>query len=62
MSNDSKFLSKKEIALNPEWNLILKDFFDTEDWKNLTSFVKGEYLNKRQEIYPDPKNLFKLLI
>lgn len=59
MSNDSKFLSKKEIALNPEWKMILKDFFDTEDWKNLTSFVKGEYLNKRQEIYPEAKNLFK---
>lgn len=49
----------KGININQEWKEVLKPFFDTEDWKNLSKFIKKEYLDKKKKIFPDPENLFK---
>lgn len=51
--------NKKEININSEWKQALKGFFETEDWKNLSLFIKNEYLNKNKIIYPNPKDIFK---
>jgi uracil-DNA glycosylase len=58
-------LAKKVIGLNsmapvkiePEWKNILSDYFKTEKFQQLSSFIRQEYLTKK--IYPQPENLFK---
>jgi uracil-DNA glycosylase len=49
----------KNIKINPEWAEILKDYFETNNWKDLSNFVRGEYLNKDKKIFPEAKNVFK---
>ena len=47
----------RPVNIEPSWEAILHDFFETEIFSNLTQFVKGEYLTKT--IYPKPADLFK---
>lgn len=47
----------KKVDIEPEWGLILSDFFDSEKFSSLLDFVKQEYQSKN--IYPQPENLFK---
>lgn len=49
----------KNIKINPEWAEILKDYFETSNWKDLSNFVRDEYLNKDKKIFPEAKNVFK---
>ncbi len=48
---------QKPVEIEPEWREVLNDFFATEKFKNLTDFVRQEYLS--QTIYPKPSELFK---
>lgn len=48
--------SMTEIKINPEWKIVLADYFKTENFQKLTSFVRQEYLTKK--IYPQPENIF----
>lgn len=47
----------KEVAIEESWKEELKDFFVTETFRTLSSFVKDEYLSK--QVFPAPKNIFK---
>jgi len=46
-----------KIKIEPEWLEVLKDYFETEDFTNLSQFIKQEYLNKK--VFPAPEDLFK---
>lgn len=46
-----------EVVLEPSWKNALAEEFDRSYWKELASFVRGEYLSKR--IYPPPANVFR---
>ena len=48
-----------EVKIEKSWKNILKDFFETDDWKKISNFVKKEYLTKKGKIYPELKNIFK---
>ena len=45
-----------KINIEPAWRKNLESYFQTNDWKTLTDFVRQEYLTKT--IYPHPKNVF----
>ena len=45
------------VKIEKSWKKKLSDFFKTEIFENLTSFIKKEYEEKN--IYPNPKNIFK---
>lgn len=45
--------------INKNWDIILKDEYDKEYFKNLGCFVKTEYKNKT--VYPEYKNIFNAL-
>ena len=47
----------KEIQIEESWKKILKEYFEREDFKALTDFVKEEHLSK--EVYPASKNIFR---
>ncbi len=47
----------KEIVIEESWKEELKDFFATETFRTLSSFVKDEHLSK--QVFPAPKNIFK---
>jgi uracil-DNA glycosylase len=53
----SKEIVKKKVDIEPEWNDVLKEYFETESFKNLTNFVKGEY--KTKKVFPKPTDIFK---
>jgi len=46
-----------EVKIEPEWGKILADYFETDKFKNLTDFVRQEYINKK--VYPKPENIFE---
>lgn len=45
------------IALGPEWEVVLKDFWETEEFKKLEDFVREEYKNKK--VFPNYENILK---
>ncbi len=47
----------KEVTIEESWKEKLKDFFETETFNTLISFIKDEYLSKK--VFPAPRNLFK---
>lgn len=47
----------KDINIEASWKDALKDYFATKEFKDLTEFVRTEYLSKK--IYPTPQNVFK---
>jgi uracil-DNA glycosylase len=49
--------TKKPIHIEEGWYTKLKDYFDTEVFKQLSTFVREEYASKK--VYPAPKNIFK---
>lgn len=49
--------TKKPIHIEEGWYAKLKDYFDTEVFKQLSTFVRKEYVSKK--VYPNPKNIFK---
>lgn len=44
------------VEIEPSWKEVLKEEFDKPYFKELTEFVRTEYLSKT--IYPNPTNLF----
>lgn len=47
----------KEVAIEESWKKELQDFFATDTFQRLSTFVKDEYLSKK--VFPSPKNIFK---
>lgn len=48
---------KKVVDIEPSWSKELGDYFETENFKKLSDFVRTEYTSKT--VYPLPKNIFK---
>jgi len=48
---------KTNVILEESWKKVLHDEFEKPYWKNLSEFVKEEYLSKK--VYPPPRNLFR---
>jgi uracil-DNA glycosylase len=46
----------KAVDIEDSWKLLLKDEFDKPYFRELTTFVRSEYLTKT--IYPHPKDVF----
>lgn len=46
-----------EVKIEPEWKEVLNEYFDKQEFKDLTEFVRREYLTKK--IFPEPANIFK---
>jgi uracil-DNA glycosylase len=46
-----------DVKINPEWKEVLKDYFETENFGNLTDFIKSQYQTK--VVYPSAVNIFK---
>ena len=44
------------IKIEPSWKEALKDEFEKPYFKDLTEFVRGEYLAKK--VFPPPKFIF----
>ncbi len=47
----------KKVDIEPEWREVLGDYFETEEFQQLTDFVRQEYQTKT--IYPKPQDIFK---
>ncbi len=48
---------KQSVNIEPEWNLLLQDYFYLAEWQKTAEFVRSEYLNKK--IFPSPKDIFR---
>jgi len=44
------------VRIEESWKRILSDVFESENWEQISKFVKDEY--KTQKVYPAPKNIF----
>ncbi len=55
-SKYSIFMSLK-VQIEPEWKEVLQEYFKKDEFENLTTFVKNEYLTKT--VFPSPENIFK---
>ncbi len=49
-----------QVKIADSWKNILQQEFDKEYFKNLTDFVKNEYVTKT--CYPKGKDIFALLM
>jgi uracil-DNA glycosylase len=47
----------KPLQIEKSWEGRLKDFFQSETWKNLLEFVRNEYLS--ETVYPKQEDIFK---
>lgn len=47
----------KVVNIEPQWEEALENYFEIENFKSLTEFVKKEYLTKK--VFPNPADLFK---
>ncbi|MFA6000221.1 MAG: uracil-DNA glycosylase [Candidatus Paceibacterota bacterium] len=47
----------KEVNIEPSWKEVMRDYFDTGNFRKLSDFVRAEYVNKK--IYPKPQDVFK---
>jgi uracil-DNA glycosylase len=46
-----------EIRIEASWKQLLKETFESLEWKKLSDFVKQEYT--QNTVYPQPKDIFK---
>jgi len=46
-----------DVKIEQSWKNVLRNEFEKDYFKNLTDFVRGEYLSGKT-IYPEPKNIF----
>lgn len=49
---------KKEIKIDNSWKIVLKDEFEKEYFQKLTEFVRNEYLNFPNKVFPPAKKIF----
>lgn len=47
----------KDVAIEPEWKEVLKEYFESDNFKNLTDFIREEY--KTKAVYPKPNDIFR---
>ncbi len=46
-----------KVRIHPEWQIVLAEFFESQDFEELANFVKSEYATKK--VYPAPANIFR---
>lgn len=56
---DEKSESLENIKLEKSWKKALQGEFGKEYFRELTDFVRQEYLNSPKDIYPAPKDIFR---
>ncbi len=44
------------VKIEKSWKKVLQPYFETREWKQLSDFVRDEYLTKT--VFPHPKNVF----
>lgn len=44
------------VRIEPTWQQALTDIFETENWKQVSDFIRKEYVSTT--VYPLPKNVF----
>ena len=49
--------AEKSINIEPEWKIVLGDYFVSPKFKELSDFVREEYKNKK--VFPKPQDIFK---
>lgn len=49
-----------KVHINESWNVVLKQYLKTDEFKKLWDFVQKEYRSK--VIFPEQKNIFKALL
>ncbi|OGK20335.1 uracil-DNA glycosylase [Candidatus Roizmanbacteria bacterium RIFCSPHIGHO2_01_FULL_39_8] len=47
----------KKVKIDKSWYAMLKGEFKETYWKDLTNFVRGEYV--KEKVYPPPKDIFR---
>jgi len=47
----------KPVNIEPEWAVILQNYFSSERFQDLANFVREEYVKK--SIYPKPQDIFR---
>ena len=50
-------MKEKEIYIESEWKAVLDDYFESDNFKKLMDFVRGEYKNKK--VFPKPQDVFR---
>ncbi|MCA9391761.1 uracil-DNA glycosylase [candidate division WWE3 bacterium] len=48
-----------DVKIHPSWKNVLSDYFQSDSFKQLAEFIRGEYQNKK--IYPPAKLIFNAL-
>lgn len=48
---------KTDVDIELGWKNVLKEYFESKSFKDLTDFVRKEY--KSKTVYPKPKDIFK---
>ena len=46
-----------KVQIEPSWQAVLQEYFETTEFAALTDFVKAEYQTKT--VYPAPNNIFR---
>lgn len=46
-----------KVRIHPEWQIVLSEFFESQDFEKLVNFIKTEYATKK--VYPAPINIFR---
>jgi uracil-DNA glycosylase len=49
-------INSMDVKIEKSWKKVLEPYFETDSFKQLTDFVRNEYLTKT--VYPTPKNVF----
>jgi uracil-DNA glycosylase len=49
-------INSMDVKIEKSWKKVLEPYFETDSFKQLTDFVRNEYLTKT--VYPAPKNVF----
>lgn len=52
-----KTTMNQDIKIESTWKEHLGEYFNSEQFINLSNFIRTEYLTKK--VYPEPKNIFK---
>ncbi len=48
---------EKEVNIEKSWKEVMQDYFQSENFRILSDFIRAEYMSKK--VYPQPKDIFK---
>lgn len=47
----------KDVYIEKSWKEILREYFTSKNFQNLSDFIRAEYVSKK--VYPKPQDIFK---